>query len=255
MRFARLVLSFLFILSSSPRLSSQQSTAVPRRDPQAIALLSRCTATMGTFGRADTLLATGRLSYADGKSEPETIVIMSIGPDRVRREATKSSGRQVSIMNGMRGRINHGGLVDRLPYWQLKYARPEYIPAALCSYDLTRPLMSVVYVGLETVGHIQLFVPVQNQEKNLGRFEPLISDFHLYLDAQTFTVVKTKTLAFSPNAIENHSDWETYYTEYRAVDRVLMPFRISNLLGGQKLWDIVFTSVQTNVPLAASNFE
>jgi len=44
MRVARVILSFALNFGSSPRLNSQQSAAMPQRDPQATAMLPKlCT--------------------------------------------------------------------------------------------------------------------------------------------------------------------------------------------------------------------
>jgi len=232
----------------------------PQRDPQAVLLLALCSSAMGTVGPTDTFLATGQIFYAGGQRPAGAIVLKSSGVDRARRETNNAEGQQVSVVNGTKGHASQTGHSTKFPHWQMKYARPEHIPAALCKLDLARPRMSVIYLGLELLGsgsvhHIQFFIPAPELVNKVERFEPLISDFHVYLDAQTFSVVKTKSFAFSPNAIENHSDWETYYSDYRAVSGVLMPFRICNFTAGQKLWDIVFTSVQANVPVTASDFE
>src|SRR5437660_2825155 len=48
MRVARLVLSSVLILASSSRLISQQSTATPQRDPQALAVLKQTVTAMGS---------------------------------------------------------------------------------------------------------------------------------------------------------------------------------------------------------------
>ncbi len=47
MRVARLVLSFLLIIASSPRVNSQQSVVTPQRDPQAVAAIQNALAAMG----------------------------------------------------------------------------------------------------------------------------------------------------------------------------------------------------------------
>src|ERR1700686_851939 len=47
MRVARVVLSFILVFVSSPRLSSQQTTSTPQRDPRAISVLSQLVTATG----------------------------------------------------------------------------------------------------------------------------------------------------------------------------------------------------------------
>ena len=74
--------------------------------------------------------------------------------------------------------------------------------------------------------------------------ESLISEYHLWIDQQSFVVLKTATYLFSPNAIENRSLWETFYSEYRTVNGILMPFHLDNFLSGQSFSTTTFSSIR-----------
>jgi hypothetical protein len=235
------------------------SPVVPARDPRAIALLAQCAAAMGNVGPTDPYVAAGQVTYADGQTPAADLVIKGLGSDRVRRELTTAAGQSIWIVNRTVGSANVNGKPQKVPFFQTKYFRPENNPAALCALDVTRGAMNAIYAGLESVGstpahHIHFFVATQNQPGSLDQNEPVISDFHLFLDAQSFVVVKTKTFAFSSNAIENRSDWETYYSDYRRVGAVLLPFRLDNFLRGQKLLTLTFTTIRNDVPLSDQDF-
>jgi hypothetical protein len=84
--------------------------------------------------------------------------------------------------------------------------------------------------------------------------DPIISEFDVYLNTENLTVVKTKRFVFAPNAIENHSDWETYYLDYQPVNGVLMPFHIQHFLAGQEAEDVVISTYQMNASLSSQDF-
>jgi len=64
--------------------------------------------------------------------------------------------------------------------------------------------------------------------------DSLVSELNVFLDIQTIVVLKTERYVFDPGAYQNHSVWATYYSDYRAVGTVLMPFHIQNYIDGQK---------------------
>jgi len=252
-------IAILLASSASPQVTTSTTTtqntsaspANPVRDARALAVLSQCAVTMGSVGPADSYLATGQIEYADGQTPPADVVIKGLGADRVRREL--SGGQSVWIVNRGRGSASVNGRPHKLPDSHTKYFRPEHNPAALCSLDAARAMMHVAYVGVESVNskpahHIRFFATSQDPNENV------ISDFHLFVDAQSFLVVQTKTFAFSSEAIENRSDWETYYSDYRRVGTVLLPFRIDNSLRGQRLLTLTFTSVRNDVPASDKDF-
>jgi hypothetical protein len=169
-------------------------------------------------------------------------------------------GQEVYVVNNGQARASSGSSNVPLAPWEEQYFRPEYVPAAVCSVDLTRPLMNVTYVGTELLGqtqvdHIKFYASSQTLPDGSQSLDPVISEFHVYLDAQSFRVVKTKRFLFSPDAIENHSDWETYYSDYRTVAGVLVSFHVQHFLAGQELEDIVLSTAQFGVSISSQDFE
>ena len=119
--------------------------------------------------------------------------------------------------------------------------------------------MNIAYIGPETVNdvpvhHIRIFASPQTLPDGSQTLDPIISEFDVYLNTANFTVVKTKRFLFSPNAIENHSDWETYYFNYQPVNGVLMPFHIQHFLAGQQSEDVVISTYQMNASLSSQDF-
>src|SRR5467141_1372305 len=82
MRVARLVLSFLLIIASSPRLNSQQATSMVQRDPQAVTVLTQSIAAMGGSVPTDSV-ASGTVTLVAGSlTETGTIGILTRGVDQ-----------------------------------------------------------------------------------------------------------------------------------------------------------------------------
>jgi hypothetical protein len=228
-----------------------------KRDSQAVDLLVGCSAAMGSPGAQTTAYATGSRQSASLDESPSPLALKSLGHDKTRWDL--DSGRETTLLRARNGTAVRGGEVTPLAPWQVKYSRPEHFPALLCSTDLRRENMEIAYMGLEAVGevpahHLRISAAPQGNSKRADEIEAIISEYHLYLDTQSLVLLRTKRFVFSPEAIENRSDFETLYADYRRVDGVLMPFRITNFIAGEKLWDITFRTIQLNSGVSDSDF-
>ncbi|MGH9509003.1 MAG: hypothetical protein ACRD2Q_08660 [Terriglobales bacterium] len=243
----------LFFLAAQPVLSQAQVT----RSPEAVALLAQCAATMGAAQLQD-VQAEGTVTRADGREPARSLLVKSKGADRVRNEITAADRQETYVVNRGRGHELRGETRKALPAHAIGYHRPEHIPAFACQVDLGRSQMEAVFVGVEAVRgraayHIK-FVAAARGDADDG-LEALLSEFHVFLDGETLVVLKTWNYVFAPDAIENHSRWELYYSDYRNVGGVMMPFRIERYDNDQKLEEVVFSRVLTNVGIADSEFE
>jgi hypothetical protein len=255
--FALIVASTVFVMFSGA--SSAQQVREGRRDSQAVALLQQCWVAMGSPGSDTTVSAVGRMTspYPD---DPVTAVrLMSKGYSNTRWELDGPAGQHTLLFNNGTGRSIRATTEKPIPTAQARYNRQEHFPALLCAGEGSRLGMDVVYVGLEKVGatpvhHVRVSAATQGQSKLADRIEEVISELDIFLDANSFVVLKTSRYAFSPDAIENRSLLETYYSNYKRVNGILAPFTITNFLAGQKLSDTNFDSVELNSPISDTVF-
>jgi hypothetical protein len=243
-----------FAQSPSPSVS-----ATPVRNAQAVGLLQQCSQAMGAPNPNSGILVSGEITSAQRPGDSGKLTIELQGYTQMRRESAYSAIDDVVIVNNGQVQLTRNSSTFKVAPWQETYFRPDDVPALVCSLDLARPQMNVSYVGLETVNgtavhHIQFFASSQRLPDGTNTLDPIISQFDVYLDTQLLTVVKTKRFLFSPNAIENHSDWETYYFNYQSVGGVLMPFHIQHFLAGQQAEDIVISSLQMNASFPTQDF-
>jgi hypothetical protein len=69
------------------------------------------------------------------------------------------------------------------------------------------------------------------------------SEFRVFIDPESQFVVKIESFLLAPDTPTNRTLVETYYSDYRRVNGVAVPFRISRSLAGQKDSEIVFNQV------------
>lgn len=250
---ASLVLISLLAAYSAPSLAQD----APTRAPEAVTLLTQCAATMGSANALDTY-AEGSVTRADVREAASAIIVRSKGSDQERTDRAAQDRQETYVVSRGSGHESRDGVRKNQPAHATRYHRPEHVPALACTLDLARPNMQAFYEGLEqdgaqTLHHIR-FVATPRSERTRWADE-VMSEFHVYLDAQSLLVRKTRSFVFAPDAIENQSTWEVRYSDYRPVGGVLMPFRIERFDNGQKLDEMVFTNVRVNVGIADSEFE
>jgi hypothetical protein len=160
------------------------------------------------------------------------------------------------VLNGGSSWSIQQGKQTGLPYALIAYHRPEHVPALACIQDIQNPNMSFAYIGQEKVQgglveHVRISLPAAGDDNT----DSLISQLDIFLDTQTLVVLKTERFVFDPEAYQNHSVLATQYSDYRPIATVLMPFHIENYLDGQKVRDVVFSSVQVNVGVPDVQFQ
>lgn len=236
------VLSFSLTLFIFPLCCFGQIT-----DPHIILL--RCAQAMGTFSQPTLhVIADGTESIDAENTVPIRIVTRDLRDFRIERGNTAS--REITIITNGRGWHDTGGKRTRIASHTAAYFKADHVPALLCSADHTRKGLGVSYVGEEVVGgkaafHLKLVpLPKQNGQQ-ADKTDALISEYHIFIDEQSFVVLKTARYAFSPNAVENRSLWEAFYSDYRNVNGVMMPFRLDNLISGRPFSTTIFTSITT----------
>lgn len=210
---------------------------------------------MGSPGSDLSVLANGQMKIAT-ESDASSVTIKSRGAHLFRQDRVISTGPESWVVSNGTGYQTRANQREALSTHATRYFRPDHLPAFSCSPDLNT--FVVRDTGSEQVlGHPAFHIKIvaKPTSARTQQIEALLSEYHVYIDQQTYLVLKTSTLIFSPTVLQNHSPWETYYSDYRNVGGLLVPFHVENFLSGQKIRDITFSDVQVGVSLNAAEFE
>jgi len=244
---------FLFLVAASN--AQQHVSPTPQRDSTGISLIGQSLAAMGLVA-SPTLrtLAQGTITYADGQAQP--LKIETAGVDRVRNDVGVNDFTFVT--NSGAGFLVLDGTRQKLQAWMTAYKRADHLPSLSLMTEYLNPNLQVVDVGLENVAgsqahHLRLSMWIA--DPTWAQAEDLISEFHVWIDPVSLSVVKTRTFNFSPHALQNRSPIETLYSDYRQQQGALVPFHLTRYEGNQKESDIVFSSISLNATVADSDFQ
>lgn len=222
---------------------SAQTTA---RSTEALTVLGACSAAVGADPMAE-LIAEGEITSPHPTIAPRSVTLKSKGIDHVRAETVAGRERRIHIVNRRRAVLIEGGRTQKLAGQNARHYPPDHLPGLFCRADLLPPDFHVRYGGLAEVNgraaHEIVFFAADDERPG-GRSRPLRTGMYVYLDAQTFIVVKAAFLIFSPDAIENHSLMEVFYEDYRLVDGMAIPHRIRRVVSGREFETMTFRSVR-----------
>jgi len=237
---------------------AQQTTTV-KRDAQALAILTKAIAvatTQNAVALPQDSVAQGTITFVNGTSA--TLRIEHKGFRDLRQDIVFPDHQVSYVTKGGQGYSLREGKKTSLPLWVTQFHYPEHIPAISQMADFLSPNMNLTYVGVEKVNGLAAYhivftlIPTDVTPSNVVA---QISEFHAFVDVQTYLVTKTQSNIFSPEAIENRSPAEMYYSDYRSINGLLVPFQISRYISGEKYCDITFSTVTINVGLTDTDFQ
>ena len=226
------------------------------KDAQALTILAQAQSQLGAAGSIQDSQAEGTITLPGGRTG--SIVLKSKGAS-LRHETTVDGDTTVSVVANGRGRTTHQGKQRKLPDWVTAYQRSLHIPALSRIVDAVRANSNLTYLGLEDVGgspaHRIKLTSLPSNPGDSPEVEAIISEFQVFLDAKTLLPVKTITYDFAPDIIENRSTVETYYSDFRVVQGIVVPFRITRMVNAQKQMEIVLNNIRFNVGLSDVDFQ
>ena len=245
--FAAVVCSSLFFLGSD----WCQAQLI---DPRAQQVALQSLATMQYQSQLlDGTLAHGTITQ-DG--ETGTIVVKTKGP-AVRYEVSLPSKQFVTVFSNGSAKRTQAGKSHPLPTWVADWKRTNHLPARSRLADINLPNTRLEFIGVESISgrptdHLRISaVPIDGTPPELLE---RVSEFHVFIDQAALVVVKTISYDFCPDAMENRTPVETFYSDYRMVNGVPLSFHQTHYVGGQVQSDIVFDSIQIGISNPASDF-
>ena len=227
--------------------------------PSPEVILARCSQAMGTPQQSLSVIAEGQVQD-EGSGQAANVRIKTRGIDDFRHERDVSGQPVISIISQGKGWHGQQGHQSAMSHHATMFFLPDHVPALACSTPLARRGLRVTYVGSEEINatpvfHLKLDALPRGKSQSLDATLSLLSEYHIFIDQQSYKVVKTAKFVFAPDAIQNRSLWETVYSDYRSVDGVQMPFHMENFIAGRKFSTSVFTTIQTGMALPDSDFQ
>lgn len=262
MRVARLALSFFLILSSSLCLRSQQSVATPQRDPQAMSILQTAIARAGgaqAIRAIRDFAASGQITYfqEDGPVTG-TVEITARGRGQLRIVSHLQDGERTMLINHGKGRMSGPNLnldISSMNAFHLGLSILPLLDLVAVSDD---PLASVSFEGIEQVGGLTLYKIrlINGTPPQLLQMEGLknLKGAEVLVNTADYAVVLYRHSYFIGNSTSRSIPREVEFYDFRSVNNVLVPFKMSERFGVQTRCVITLQNVEFNTGVTDQTF-
>jgi hypothetical protein len=259
------LLALLVAVSLLPaNVLPQQLTPTPVRSVQAVSLLSQAVGTSGglqTLAGIQDFVASGNITYfwAD---EPVVgnVTLRARGIGQFKLESTTPQGQLSWVTDGGAGSIrNLDRSVTTLSYQNAINLGSLTLPSLALVAALRDSTTAVSDLGLADVNGAKL-EQIRVQRKANAAIDPnnmlsKMSTRDYFLDPATAQVVFIRDSMAAPYDSSELYTHEVSFSDYRNSDGLLLPYSITEQIGGQRTWTIQLTSIAFNQGLSDADFQ
>jgi hypothetical protein len=262
--------ALLFCISlaaQEPNATQSGSTTTaqaPERDPQALAVLTRALNAAGgasAIGGIKDFTAAGTITYYwAGKETQGPVTLRGLGADAFRLDASLLEGARAVTVDRGAGSVKeiNQDTASTISYSQALSVNSMTFPQLLIAEALGDNAFSISYEGTSTVdGHSVYEIRLQHilglQADPDGSLTNA-STRELSVDATSYLVVETRSTLQIPRTATNVLV-QMDFSAYGPANGVVLPFTITQSIGGQTGSVTNLNSIQLNTGLTDANFQ
>jgi hypothetical protein len=264
-----LIASLLICASLSAQQISQPTSA--SKDAQALTILNQALTSAGGIPAVSGVTdykGSGALTFHQSAdvAVQGSVTVNGKGFYQFRMDENFPTGvRSWSLNQGITSRKNENGQVSQYPPKSAlpsSDASPYQVPMSMANLvfpylhflsAVTDSNFALKYQGLVQLnGRSVHDVQVQQTAPGAMGKDPFFVEYHtmdLFIDPSNFQIVLVQ------DKIPNHIVHQVFYSDYRLVGSVVIPFAISEQMGGQKTWDVQLNQINLNTGLQDSDFD
>lgn len=238
-------------------------TTTPKQDAtarqviqQAIQVLAPSPGAMAfkSFALTGTMLS-------EGSTESQAVKVLVRGVYDVRFEISHADGgSQVAVTHsGGKGVLRDAsGRLEKITRNARAGTEVPFLPLPRLISDLLASAGAITDLGVDTVnGRAVHHVAMSRQfppGADPGGIITAHSTIDLFIDAQSFLILQMAHVAADRTG-RHSSARSVTFGHYRAVDGAMVPFSITESLGGQKTWSVTVSSIDFNCKCQDADFQ
>ncbi len=234
----------------------------PQSDPQAVAFASQSINALTGGNAIGDVTLTGSVTWSGGAApETGTATLLASGTGESRMSFVLPSGTRTEIRDASTG-VAQG-------QWIAQSSASGLFASQNCATDAVwffpalgslaaGPNVVLTYVGQETqngaaVQHIQSYV-YQPNSSGVNPSPQQLSTIDFYLDVTTLLPVAITFNAHPDNSASTNLPTEVHFSNYQALNGVVVPTHIQRSLQGNLVIDITVSGASFNTGLPLSDF-
>ena len=259
MRSYRIGVILSVCLLAVPAWSQQsQTTSIPTaapQDPQAANILKQALAVAGGAAAITAITdytGTGNIVYNSNPQVQGSVTVQGLGLNECRLDANLPNGvRSWVVTAGQMTQKGENSFAQLIHSQIAMHLGGLVVPYQEVYFALNSLAYGISNNGLTQVnGHSVYDIQVQLVGSGLKRPSNL-ADFYVrdyFIDATTFQVLMTQDLA------PKHVIRQLQYSDFTPVNGVLVPFSITEMVGGEQTWSIQLSQITFNTGLQDTAF-
>jgi len=246
-------------------VSTQGTSTASRnvqRDPQAVIVLNRAITAAGglsALSAVQDLRASGTIAFNwSDENVSGDVTIKSRGTEQIRLETNLPDGARIWIVsNGRRVKKDADGITI-IPYRDPSSFANVPFPFAHLLDAMQDASLSISFVGIENrngadVNHVRIGT-VDASISNAIDVAPNPQSFDVFVDTKTSRIQSVMTVASARDSLAVLCHREIWYSDYRPLNGVSIPFSIAELIDGQQTFSLQLSQVSFNTGLSDSDF-
>jgi hypothetical protein len=260
MRMARVFLSISIPFSLCISLVAQQTATTVQRDPQALAVLQQAVAVGGgstLLGSIQDFTATGSITYLwIGNQVQGTATIRALATTSFRVDANLPQGTRSLVASYGSGTVrNTDGSLVTIPSNNTVNLGALTFPLLKVAAALNNTSLSIQYLSLTNLsGHQVHVIHVQQGPPSSTDIISHLSATDFLIDATTYQILLVRD-AIHPSGVTQDILHEIEFSDFRPTSGCLVPFSITERVGGQQTWTVHLSAISFNTSLTDADFQ
>jgi uncharacterized membrane protein len=256
-RLARLSSIFVPSLVLITSAVAQRAPISVTKDPQALTILTQVLANAGgvaLLGGVQDFIGTGKITYSQPSTMTVPVIVRGTTSEQFRIDATLPAGvRSQAIANGVLTARTESGAVVPFQIQVPTCPGRVILPYLLVVSALSSPDFTVSYKGTVNLDeHSANQIEVQEVIPGLAGVGKDFREYHtveFFVDSSTFQILMMQ------DTVPQHLVRQTVFSNYQALNGVLVPLSISEQSGGLPTWTIQLNQITFNSGLQDSDFQ
>jgi len=247
---------------AAPAQPSGTSAPSQVTDPKAAALVASAAAAMGGVQSlaVQDFTATGDITYYwAGTEEKGSATVRGKGLNELRFDSVLANGTRSWAVNAGSGSLRDtNGKITSIPFHNAITLGNLIFPAARLQSLSIDNTASLTYGGTSSIENSSF--EHLGVHKNLFQKDPdgsgnRLMDADFYFEPSTHLLVGIHDQTHPTRSMTVDVAHSVYFGDYRPVNGIMVPFSVSEYVGGQKVWSLQITDIKFDTGLSDSDFQ
>lgn len=204
--------------------------------------------------------AAGSITYYwAGEEVKGSALISQKGADEFSLQVSlPTATRSLAVSHGQGAIQEIDGTTTTIPYYNAVNQAAATLPLMRVLAAVSNPSTDVSYQGVVEVegrpAHdIRLVAPATDQVPDLDHRLKELRTLEVFIDSSTLLITRTRDTIHADGDMSDQYARELFFSDYRSVNGVVVPFAITEKFAGQRTWSLQLDSASFTTTIASTD--